>query len=99
MTATRNRDRHTFSRGRTHELGQFFLGARPQKFSNARAIELRMDVIDPNLFFAFGLDTRREREKRRCPNEFATRQHCERVNGPVRFRRGKLLRRWRYTRY
>ena len=49
MTAARNGDGQAFSRRRTHNLRKFISGARRQKLANAGAIELRMDVIDPNL--------------------------------------------------
>ena len=58
-----------------HNLREFVAGARSQKFANASAVELRMNVIDPNL--RFREDARREREKRGRPYEFAPCQHAK----------------------
>jgi hypothetical protein len=77
MTTARNGEWQTFSRRRTHNLRKFLSGARLQQLANAGAIELRMDVIDPNLSLRFGKNARRKSEKRCCAYEFAPRQHVE----------------------
>jgi len=54
-----------------YNLREFLAGARSQQLTNASAIELGMDVINPNLRFCE--DAWRKREKRRRAYEFAPR--------------------------
>src|SRR2546430_9419935 len=96
MSETRNRNRNGFSRGRTHDLCKLISITRQQKLTDTGTIQLRMDVIDPNLSLAFRENARCEREKRRCAYKFAPREHWGRLIDPLRFRRGKLLRLWRW---
>ncbi len=60
-----------------HNLRKLISGAWTQKFANASTIELRMDVIDPNLTLACRQDARRKCEKRRGAYEFTPSQHAE----------------------
>ena len=75
MPAARKGDWQTFLRCRTHNFRKFISSAWHQQFANAGAIELRMDVIDPNLGFCE--DAWRKREKRRGAYEFAPCQHAK----------------------
>ena len=76
-----------------HNRREFVAGVRSQQLANASAIELGMDVINPNLRFCE--DARRKREKRRRAYEFAPRQHSGKLIEPVKSQPGKLLRPWR----
>jgi hypothetical protein len=76
-----------------HNLREFAAGARSQQLTNASAIELGMDVINPNLRFCE--DARRKREKRRRAYEFAPRQHVGSLVEQVKSQPGKLPRLWR----
>src|SRR5436190_20087381 len=49
MTAAGNRNRQAFSRRRMNNLCKFVSRPRLQKFEDTSAIELRMNIIDPNL--------------------------------------------------
>jgi len=60
-----------------HNLCKFVSRTRPQQLANTSAIELRMDVIDPNLSLGFCKNAWRKCEKRRRAYEFAPRQHAE----------------------
>src|SRR4029077_20849973 len=77
MTAARNGDGKAFSRRGAHNLSKFLSGTRLQQFANAGAIQLRMNIIDPNLPLGFCKNARRKCEKRRRAYEFAPRQHAE----------------------
>src|SRR5207249_9391340 len=83
MSETRNRNRNGFSRGRTHDLCKLISITRHQKLTHTGTIQLRMDVIDPNLSLAFRENARCEREKRRCAYRFAPREHFGKVNRPA----------------
>src|SRR5206468_1390160 len=92
MTAARNGDGKAFSRRGAHNLSKFLSGTRLQQFANASAIELRMDVVNPNLFLAFCEDVRRKRKKRRRAYEFTAGQHRGSLTAPVRLQPDKLPR-------
>jgi hypothetical protein len=77
MTAPRNGDGQVFSRRGAHNLSKFLSGTWLQQLANAGAIQLRMNIIDPNLSLGFGKNAWRKCEKRRRAYEFAPRQHAE----------------------
>src|SRR5437773_8912591 len=52
MPAAGNRNRQAFSRRRVYNLCKFVSRSRLQKFADTSAIELRMNIIDPNLSLA-----------------------------------------------
>src|SRR6266571_3323678 len=79
-----------------HNLREFVAGARSRQLTNASAIELRMDVINPNL--RFRENARREREKRGRAYEFAPRQHGGSLVEQVKSQPGKLPHLWRLVR-
>src|SRR2546421_8127619 len=75
MSAAGNRNRQATAGCATHGLGEFILRARCEQRADARAVELRVNVVNPDFALATDIKIRSKREESGRSNEFASRQH------------------------